>query len=57
MWSLPEILVQNNPELRSPETKETKAAKALIRRKNLIKAALAKEERRLTREGVEIIYV
>lgn len=41
MWSLPEIIVQNNPELAGEETEETKYTKALNRR-----VALATKERK-----------
>lgn len=55
MWSLPEILVQNNPELRSEETGHTKRVKALNRRKALIDGAidtLGEEERETIAGGL-----
>lgn len=41
MYSLPELLVLNNPELQSPETEHTKVVKALNKRNTLAESALA----------------
>ena len=43
MWSLPEILTINNPELALPETEHTREIKALNRRNALATSALAAE--------------
>ena len=40
MWSLPETLVLNNPELGLPETEHTRTIKALNKRNALAETAL-----------------
>lgn len=39
MWSLQEIIVQNNPELAGDESEYTKATKSLNRRNALLNSA------------------